>query len=158
MLQRIQSVYLFLAFIALILTFFFPFADFALNGDQGYYLFTLTGLKDSGPEHVQVFNWIFSLPLWVLDTVAAIMCLMVIFNYKDRIKQLKLLRINIFVIIILVGFIFYYSSSLIENKLGMTPHYKAGIYFPLAAVVLQFLANRSIRKDEALVRSADRLR
>lgn len=158
MLQRIQSLYLFLAFVACVLTFFFPFADFAQGGDQAYYLFKLTGLIDSKPPYLQVFNWVFNLPLWSTNTAVGIICIYVLFQYKNRIRQLKLLRISVFINIILVGFIFYYSTSLIENKLAMTPHYRAGIYFPLAAILLQILANRGIRKDEALVRSADRLR
>lgn len=158
MIQRIQSLYLLLAFIACVLTFFFPFADFVLNGDQGYYLFTVTGLRDTGPGHVQVFNWVFSLPLWAMNTLVGLLCIYIIFHFKDRITQLKLLRVNVFINLIFIGFVFYYASSLIENKLGMTPHYRIGIYFPLASILLQVLATRAIRKDEKLVRSADRLR
>ncbi|MHC1708011.1 MAG: DUF4293 domain-containing protein [Bacteroidales bacterium] len=158
MIQRIQSLYLFLAFVACLLTFFFPFADFVLNSEQGYFLFSLMGLIDSGPDRLQVFNWLFSLPLWSLNSFVGLMSLFIVFQYKNRVRQLKLLRINVFVNIILIGFIFYYAASLIENKLGMTPHYRAGIYFPLASIILQILATRAIRNDEKLVRSADRLR
>jgi hypothetical protein len=158
MLQRIQSLYLFLAFIACVLAFFIPVADFVLNSEQGYFLFSILGLKDAGPGHQQVFNWMFSFPLWSLNALVGILCLYIIFQYKNRIRQLKLLRINVLINIILIGFLFYYSASLIESKLGMTPHYRAGIYFPLAAVLLQIMATRGIRHDEKLVRSADRLR
>ena len=37
-------------------------------------------------------------------------------------------------------------------------HYQAGVGMPALSVFLLWLANRAIRKDEALVRSSDRLR
>lgn len=158
MLQRIQSLFLFLAFTLCVLAFFFPFADFVLDGEMGYYFFSLTGLRDAGPGQAHLFNWVFSLPLWLLNSMAGFLCIYIIFQYKNRAHQLKMLRISILITILLIGFIFYYAASLIEKKLGMTPHYRMGIYFPLLAVLFQILANRAISRDDKLVRSADRLR
>ncbi|MCX6270117.1 MAG: DUF4293 domain-containing protein [Bacteroidetes bacterium] len=158
MLQRIQSVFLLLACLACILTFFFPFAEFF--SDLGYYRFTLTGFKHISPEPVAVFSWFFAFPLCLLNSVLIVMTGYILSLYKNRVRQLKLLRISVFINIILVGLIFYYAHSLIEQKLGLSPVYtkSIGIYFPLVSIIFQILANRSIRKDEMLVRSADRLR
>jgi hypothetical protein len=43
-------------------------------------------------------------------------------------------------------------------NLGKEVSYKEGAYLPLIQIILVFLAQRSIKKDEELVRSADRLR
>lgn len=158
MIQRIQSVYLFLAFAACCLVFFLPFADFTLDAEKGYYYFTVLGLYTPGPDKIQVFNWLFALPLWLMNSLTAVLCLYILFQYKNRIQQLKLLRITVFINILFVGLIFYYASSLIEKKLGMTSHYKTGIIMPLISLVMEVLATQSIRKDERMVRSADRLR
>ena len=47
---------------------------------------------------------------------------------------------------------------LFEGGEGLTTLYSYGFYFPVAALAFQFLANRGIKKDEALVRSVERLR
>ena len=36
--------------------------------------------------------------------------------------------------------------------------YGFGVYFVIAAIILNFLASKMIRKDEALVKSEDRIR
>ncbi len=158
MLQRIQSVYLFLAFAGLILTFFFPFASF--YSDLAYYRFSITGFHHIHPDPTPVFNWLFAFPLWLLDLVTAVMLLTITFSYRDRIRQLKLLRISLLINIVFIALVFYYAEYLIEQKLGLSPHYRGstGLYFPIAAVFFQILATRAIRKDETLVRSANRLR
>jgi hypothetical protein len=38
------------------------------------------------------------------------------------------------------------------------PSYQFGIFLPVISLLLLVLASRAIRKDEALVKSADRLR
>jgi hypothetical protein len=38
------------------------------------------------------------------------------------------------------------------------PSYQFGIFFPLVSLVCIIMASRAIRKDEALVKSSDRLR
>ena len=56
----------------------------------------------------------------------------------------------------LAGFMAYNTlSSLPPNG---SAQYQAGLALPVVALVFQWLAGRSIRKDEKLVRSMDRLR
>jgi len=49
---------------------------------------------------------------------------------------------------------------MIEKKINIIPNYldSIGIYLPLIALVFMVMANRAIKRDEKLVRSADRLR
>jgi len=80
-----------------------------------------------------------------------------IFRFKQRLHQLKLVKIGIFLNIILVAGIFlnyfkFFTNAQIGSELGL------GSYFPLISLVMLVVANRYILKDEKLVRSADRLR
>jgi hypothetical protein len=52
------------------------------------------------------------------------------------------------------GFLFQQTS----NAAGAMLQFGVGLALPLLALLLQWLAGRSIRQDEKLVRSADRLR
>ena len=67
--------------------------------------------------------------------------------------------INSLLMVGLVATIFFTTNGLNES-LGMevAGSYKAGFWAILVAMVMNMLANRFIRKDEALVRSVDRIR
>ena len=91
--------------------------------------------------------------------VAMMLALIVysIFRYKQRLHQLKLVKITIFLNIILVTGIFLnypklFTSAQHSMEIG------TGAYFPLISLIMLVIANRYILKDEKLVRSADRLR
>ncbi len=78
-------------------------------------------------------------------------------RYKQRLHQLKLVKICIFLNIILVaGDIPELSKAIYRAQIRM--EIGSGAYFPLISLVLLVVANRYILKDEKLVRSADRLR
>jgi positive regulator of sigma E activity len=80
-----------------------------------------------------------------------------LFQYKRRIFQVRLNLLNILLNVLLIGGIFYYASML-ETASGATADYKIATVFPLLSLVMIFLANHYIRKDEKLIRSANRLR
>jgi hypothetical protein len=73
---------------------------------------------------------------------------------------MKVVRLAILLEIVLIALIFFIYAKIIETNLMVSPEYldEAGIYFPLIALIFLILANRSILKDEKLVRSIDRLR
>ena len=54
----------------------------------------------------------------------------------------------------------FYAADQIQNLAQVTSKasYQIGVYLPLVIMVLLVLANNSIRKDDKLVKSADRLR
>jgi hypothetical protein len=73
---------------------------------------------------------------------------------------MKVVRIAILLQIVLIALIFFVYAKIIETNLSASPDYldETGIYFTLVSLVFLILANRSIMKDEKLVRSVDRLR
>lgn len=162
MIQRIQTVFLLLVIISGILAFFFNVAVYF--SETGYFRFYLYGITDlsrdpfAGDEiKQQIFATWFTLPLILLQVLIIILATWNIFNFKKRLFQIKINRLNVFLNVILVGALFFYAT-MIESKVNAKPDYGIAVIFPLISIILLFLSNRFIKKDERLVRSADRLR
>lgn len=158
MIQRIQTLYLSLAFIAIALLFAFPLAQFF--SETGTYIFSITGLKNMVPGEADAFNSMVFLPLIIVAVVIALLAAFAISQYKKRPLQVKLTSAGVFASIALIMGIFFVYIPLIEKKINIVPNYldTFGIYLPLVALVFFVMANRAIKRDEKLVRSADRLR
>lgn len=156
MIQRIQTVYLILSAFALLAMFLFPIAAFNLQQDS-FYVLDVFGLKDAGGNKVDV-SANFAMP--VIITVTALLIIFTLFQYRNRKRQMKLGRLAYLLIAgILVALFFVIKSNAAHvpaehAELSYGPAY----FMPIVAVIFMFLANRSIRKDEELVRSLDRLR
>ncbi|MCW5897810.1 MAG: DUF4293 domain-containing protein [Flavobacteriales bacterium] len=157
MLQRVQSLFLALAALAAIATWWFPVMAYSAGG--GGYVFRTAGLL--GPAGEPVEEAAFRLPFqWVLTALAAVL-LVTIFLYGDRKRQLRVLRGSYLLTLLVIAFLFITDRSL-RGWLGtMGPveaHFGIAFFLPFATLLLTFLAERAIRRDEELVRSADRLR
>lgn len=158
MIQRIQSLYLFVAVAALIAIYFFPLASFF--SDFAYYKFYMLKLTTPLPDAAGAINENLVLPLGIFNAFIAIVALVAIFLYKNRRFQSKIVKLGILMNVVLVALIFFVFSPLIGRNLNAVADYSkdSGIYFTLVSLVMLILANRSIQKDEKLVRAADRLR
>jgi uncharacterized membrane protein YhdT len=158
MIQRIQSVFLLLAFLAAIALFFYPLAG--IYSDLIAYKFYVYGFKNMVPGEASIFSFMTTFPLLLLNILAAALSATCIFLYKNRVRQAKLVRLAILLEIILVALVFFVYANIVERNLLATPDYlnEAGIYFPLISLIFNILAIRFIMKDEKLVRSVDRLR
>ena len=158
MIQRIQTVYLFIAAVCGILLFFFPVATF-YNELAGNYRFLITGVESMDPNPKVQFSFWFTSPLWIIAGITTILTLVTIFLYKNRLLQIRLIAFGILFYILIVILIFLFYTSKIQEFTQIEPSYRsAGAFFPLVALLFLLLANRSIRKDEAKVKAADRLR
>ena len=134
MIQRIQTVWLFLIAVLSGLLFFMPITE-TVN-----------------PEIVPA-SFPFETLLMIGNGVIAIFAVIIIFFYKNRPLQLKLSQ-GLFVLLVL-------SCVMIAYYIWSSPTdiiYKYPIVFPIIAIVFDMLAIYSIKKDEKLVRSLDRLR
>jgi hypothetical protein len=150
MIQRIQSVYLFLAVLAIVAMFFFPIANF--YGDMHYFYLNLTGISDAS------FISINTIPLIVMAAILIVLIFSSIFAFKNRALQIKMIR---FAVLLLLAYIIILYFGYIDNiikKADVEVQYKVGVYFPLIVLVFLLLANRGVIQDEKKVRAADRLR
>jgi hypothetical protein len=154
MLQRIQSIYLLGALLLIAALFFVPFAEI-IGGDGAIYVFDRAGVYLQEAKNPEI---IYSgLPIMIFLVIILLVNLVTIFSFKKRIRQIRLSVFNILLMIGLSGVIFYFTShsaSLLNGKYSFEP----SLVMPLIAVVLTYLAIRNIGRDEALVRSVDRIR
>ncbi len=90
----------------------------------------------------------------LLSLLLAVVCL---FFYKNRKLQIKLSYliavINILLALVLLVFTTRVFKDDFENGHRLWPS-----YLPIIATIAAFMASRYIKKDEELVRSADRIR
>jgi hypothetical protein len=158
MIQRIQTVYLFLAAACAAAMFFFPVASFL--SDMTYQKLFITGLVNMAPGQPAAIGRSVILPLACVGALMFILAMLAIFMYKKRNMQLRLVKGGILATIVMIAGIFFLYAPLIEKKLSIIPDYtgEIGIYFPLIALVFFILANRAITRDDKLVKSLDRLR
>lgn len=157
MLQRKQTVLLLLAVLCGVLTFFFPVDTFQ-RGDQAY-VFRTTGLFL--PDGTPVPDASTKVPFAAVLGVLSAALLVAVFLYRNRPRQILFVRSSYILLLAVVAFLFITDTSItayLEKGGNVTNHYGASALLPVAMLVLAFLAERGIRKDEALVRSMDRLR
>lgn len=156
MIQRIQTVYLFLTAIVCGLLFFFPFAEFL--GQTTIIEYSVLGIVEKVPSLDPLFNKYFTLPLMIVAVAMVILPLVAIFMYKSGYKQLLLIRISFLLNFILLALVFFYYNEKIEAVVDAEPTYKLAIFAPLIGMLFLLLAMRGVRKDINLIRSTDRLR
>jgi magnesium-transporting ATPase (P-type) len=156
MIQRIQSLYLLVVSVACVLLFFFPMIDY-IDPMKGTYKLFATGMKSYSDMPGILFFWQ-TFPLLFLTIASFILAIIAIFLYKNRTLQLQLVSINVLVNVLLIALVFLLYSRIFERRLGILSIYQFGMYVPLISLIFLVLASRAIRKDEAIVKSSDRLR
>ncbi len=149
MIQRIQSIYLLISALLTGSMFFMSLADLA--NDDTVYTLLYRGIANSEELITQ------TLPLAILVTVTTLVSLVTIFLYKKRVLQIRLCGLNMGLLLGTTGMI-YFLGSQAAKELSAEISYNIPMVFPIVALVLTFLAIRSIGKDEALIKSMDRIR
>lgn len=143
MIQRIQSLFMLLASGVLGLEFVFPFATSAKQG-TGYF-------SDS------VFNVFDNSILLGLVGAGILLSLIAIFLFKNRKLQTSINWFTILLCIAILGVGYLFAAQ--DQTSGLNGiNIGIGTILPLISLVLLYVANRFIGKDESLVKSMDRLR
>lgn len=157
MIQRIQTLYLILAILALALLFFLPMATYL--SDLEYLKLYVTGVKNMAPDGAVPFGISLALPLIIAVIAIAIMAGISISLYRNRSKQIQLTNVAVLLNILFILAVLFVYIPMVEKKTGIAPDTTMiGIYLPVISLMFLVLANRSIKRDEKLVRSIDRLR
>lgn len=177
MIQRKQSLFLFLAACALVLCFAFPIATFNAKAPLGVPVSGALNLipKDNPEMMNEILNgqpvtmgqkgFIKTWPLMVLTLLSIAISLVSIFIYKKRTTQMKVVAVGFLLCVVDIFLIFIWAVDkyiqAVTTPMACTDiqtHYALGAFLPIVAAVLLFLAQRSIKSDEEKVRAADRLR
>lgn len=160
MIQRAQTVYFLLALLALIPLFIWDIFTLQSTSSDLQVAYSVFGFQSSTTAMKNAY-----VDLYIPYALVAVVILTCIFLFKNRKMQL-LLGQSIYYILILT---FIYQLYLVDlNEAALSEAFKSALevkidrhwnyYAPVFAVVMLFLANRGVRKDEALVKSLDRLR
>ncbi len=136
MIQRIQTIYMLIVGLIMVSLFvWFP----EIKNDSGDYLFT----RDEPLYFALIF-------------ISIALAIIAILSYKKRKNQFVLNRLNILCNLILLG-VFVYQSLRVSGE-TLVSEKGIGMFLPVLSIVFLVMANRSIQKDESLVKSVDRLR
>ena len=147
MIQRIQTLYLSVSTIALTATYFFPFLTIGNLELRNYHF-----IAPEGMESPQFTSWQ-SIPVGI----SILLHVVIIFSYKHRNKQIQMIRYNEILIIatyalLAMSIIKVYGEYGTEFNIGLAT------WMLVISLLLNQFARRAIRKDEALVKSVDRIR
>jgi len=163
MIQRIQSVYLALVALCMFTLFFSSIATFLIGNDV--FIYSVFGLHHQGKQALPLA--VFPTMLLGLNATVFILTLYCVTAYKNRLNQLKFVRLNtLLILFFLVLDVVAFSKAPaaiasylnIEDTKQLATNYLFGAVTPIIALVLNMLAFKAIKKDEELVRSADRIR
>jgi hypothetical protein len=96
--------------------------------------------------------FVLQFPLLMLQIITIAVNLTTIFSYKRRPLQIRYCILNGLCLLVYQGIAIFVVARAVDS------HWQLPLVFPAIATICTFIAIRYIAKDEALVRSQDRLR
>ena len=157
MIQRIQSVFLVLVVLLGVLFSYLPILEF-IGYETTYVMNAYKTVAVTDTTIVISKN----MGVGVLQGLIAVVALIIIFLFKNRQLQLKLAKLIILFIAFQIAAIVMYSDTakiaIGPNANDVLMNIKMGALLPIITLVLTYLAIHFIKKDDDLVRAADRLR
>jgi hypothetical protein len=163
MVQRVQSIFLLLVAVTLIAMLFFPIWQKVDTVNKEKITLTPVELihdkENPTNQEVEIVSKSGVYPIAGLAILAAIVAVFSIFKYENRLTQMKLGALNSLIIGGCLGCTVYFIFQAEEVFTApVQGAYLPAFYFTAAALFFNLLANRFIRRDERLFRSADRIR
>lgn len=155
MIQRIQTIYLLLATALMSLTLFLPLATIWEGGNEivvkAFFVNGEMGFKAPLPIY-----------MGIVFSITTLLPLVTIFLFKKRLTQIRLCVSEIVLLLGSATFVALYCYRLCDVLSEMFTNLNFTLGFaalmPVVAIIPVVLAIRGIAKDEALVRSLDRIR
>ena len=161
MIQRVQSIFLLIAIIIPIVLIFLPLGYLTTDGAQ--YVYNSISLKENIPDGTSVIRlYYLAFCLFLTSCLSGL----ALFMYKNRVKQMQVVSLTMIVFLITLMLILWVCPDIVFKKFFgarmedfiFTFNSVPLIILIVIEAVCLFMANRFIKKDEELVRSADRLR
>lgn len=155
MIQRIQSLHLSLVLALNVFLIFIPIGNF--SGFEFSYMFNSLGLHSQTGNSVFPIN---TIPMILGLCLMCILTIVTIFLFKNRALQIKLSVFNIMLNLAYAGLMFWYINhikNLLKIEFALTMKSWA-LFLPAFSIILLIMTIRAIKKDDNLIKSADRLR
>ena len=157
MIQRKQTLYLFFAGLITTILLFIPLGN--ISTELAYYNYTAFSVREATPDGTLIMHTFYN-ALFLIATSA--LSFITIFLFKKRKLQLQLISFNMLVVLCAIFCIMYLYPNLFFNKnqflTGAKIDYNYTILISFVSAIGLFMAKKAIAKDEAMIRSADRLR
>jgi hypothetical protein len=147
-LQRIQSVYLLIAVILMVVFAFFPALTFQL-GDREFVYGALEAGK-VGVTHIDPL-------MLMLVILISLLAFIDIFLYKNLQRQMTVCFVDIIIglaMLVAIGI----QAYVIGNREGVIVNWQYYLAMPVLAIIFLMLAHHAMSKDKKTLRDADRLR
>ena len=180
MIQRIQSLWLLLAATAIALMIAFPIAKYDSASQAGFKVSAeLNLIAEDNPEMMEQIEggidvvmaqsgYIHTWPILVMAILMVVLIVASIFMFGNRMRQLRVVSVSfllnamyLFLIMFWAADSFQDSFEQFASTLGCAESsmsYTLGTWLPIVSIIFLLLAQHGIKKDEAKVRAADRLR
>jgi hypothetical protein len=157
MIQRKQTLYLFTAGLVTLILLFIPFGH--LSTEMAYYRYTALAVREATPDNTFILSTVGCAVLLIATSTLSFIS---IFLYKSRKTQINFVSLNMLVILVAIFTIMYiYPNFIFPKNLdlsGAKMDFNYTILISFVSAIGLFLAKKAIAKDEAMIRSADRLR
>lgn len=148
--QRIQSVYLLIAVILMVVFAFFPALTFELGGRQFVY-----GALEAGK--VGVTHTHISPLMLMLVVLISLLALIDIFLFKNLQRQMTVCFVDIIIGLAMLVAICIQAFYL-YSKDGVTLTWQWYLLLPILSIVFLMLAHKAMSRDKKMLRDSDRLR
>ena len=146
--QRIQSLFLLIAVILMVVFAFFPALSFELADKTVLYGALETGR--AGNLHVDPL-------LLMLVILISFLAIVDIFLYKNLQRQMTVCFVDIIIglaMLVAIGIQAFY----VGNRDGWTVTWQWYVLLPVLSIILLMIAHKAMSKDKKKLRDADRLR
>jgi len=159
MIQRIQTLYLFIAIICLMIA-QFGTSFFYLIGEKMYLLNAYGVFENTVSNDLTIVK---NVPLFLAPVLLIVLLVVTIFSYKKLKNQLKTLNLVIytysaFILILLALFFSHFNFP--EDKMDLKYQFGPAMYFIIVGYPALFLAKKGVQKDKKTLDSlnSNRLR
>ncbi|MEG0012077.1 MAG: DUF4293 domain-containing protein [Muribaculaceae bacterium] len=159
-LQRWQSVLLFIAVVAIALFPLFPIIQFSTSTTladysvSGLAMHNISSNANAVISSMSIYSWGFI----AINTFIAIFIFITIFRYKSLLQQMRLCILSIIFVLFLCISLAISSYLLMDILQAGDYTLKYAVVCPIVAILAIILAYVRIKKDDKKIRSYDRIR
>ena len=151
MIQRKQTLYLFIAVIINIVSLFLPLGKLVPQGMGVAPVLFNIGIRDAQGTIDLVAS-----PLFTLLSVNIILSVFAVFQFKRRVLQAKLCVLGMCLYMAWYGYLVFILTYSMNSGGDFKMNFN--VCLPLVSLIFTFMARKGVLADEKLIKSMDRIR
>lgn len=154
MFGKFQTYYLLIAAICLLMMYLFPIAQIQI--ENGIYDLDTNGIKIQ-IQDVAIESNLYSIQILLPLTVFFLLAAALIFKKTHQQKAIGRLSYILIILILFFSWFELYQITNIFKDHEILKGYR-GFYFPIASLTFVFLANRTIKREEEILKIFDQIK